>query len=128
MIVAHCCYHLKENFIEKFGRGLAPQFWAVARARTEAQYIAALQKLREIKEAAATYLEQALPKTWAEAWFPSRRYGHNTSNIVESVNKTLKLERELPIVELLDSIWHQVMQHRANRLAAAIKEEAAGSS
>ena len=32
MIAAHCCHHLKENFIEKFGHGLAPQFWAVARA------------------------------------------------------------------------------------------------
>ena len=74
------------------------------------------------------YLEQALPETWAEAWFPGRRYGYNTSNIVESVNKTLKLERELPIVELLDSIWHRVMQHRANRLAAAIKEEDASST
>jgi transposase-like protein len=128
IMAARCCHHLKENFIEKFGRGLAPQFWAVARARTEARYIATLQKLREIKEAAATYLEQALPETWAEAWFLGRRYGHDTSNIVESVNKTLKLERELPIVELLDSIWHRVMQHRANRLAAAIKEEAAGST
>ena len=66
--------------------------------------------------------------TWAEAWFPSRRYGHDTSNIVESVNKILKLEREQPIVELLDSIWHRVMQHRANRLATTIKEEAVGST
>ena len=128
MIAAHCCHHLKENFVEKFGRGLAPLFWAVARARTEAQYVAALQKLRNTKEAAATYLENALPETWAEARFPGHRYGYDTSNIVESVNKTLKLQRELPIVELLNSIWHRVMQHRADRLAAAIKEEAAGST
>jgi transposase-like protein len=125
---ACCCHHLKENFTEKFGRGLAPLFWAVARARTEAQYIAALQKLRKTKEAAAIYLENAHPETWAEARFPGRRYGHDTSNIVESVNKTLKLDRELPMIELLDSIWHRVMQHRAERLATAIKEEAAGSA
>jgi hypothetical protein len=47
------------------------------------------RQMNKIKEAAATYLEQALPKTWVEAWFPGRRYGHDTSNIVESVNKTL---------------------------------------
>ena len=87
-----------------------------------------LQKLRNTKEAVATYLENALLETWAEARFPSHRYSYNTSNIVESVNKTLKLQQELPIVELLNSIWHQVMQHRADRLAAAIKEEAAGST
>ena len=101
---ACCCHHLKENFTEKFGRGLAPLFWAVARARTEERYIAVLQKLRETKEAAAIYLENAHPETWVEARFPGRRYGHDTSNIVESVNKTLKLDRELPIIELLDSI------------------------
>jgi transposase-like protein len=128
MVVAHCCHHIKENFTEKFGRGLAPLFWAIAHARTEAQYVAAMQKLQETKEAAATYLKQAHPETWAEAYFPGHRYGHDTSNIVESVNKTLKVERELPIVELLNSIWHRVMQHRANRLTAAIKEEAAGST
>jgi hypothetical protein len=76
--VAHCCHHLKENFTEKFGRGLAPLFWAIARAQTEEPYIAALQKLCETKEAAAIYLENAHLETWAEA--------------VESVNKTLKLD------------------------------------
>ena len=74
------------------------------------------------------YLENAHPETWAEAWFPGCQYGHNTSNIVESVNKTLKLDQELPIIELLDSIWHHVMQHQADRLAAAIKEKAARST
>jgi transposase-like protein len=125
---AHCCHHLKENFTEKFSRGLAPLFWAIARARTEEQYIAMLQKLRERKEAAAKYLENAHPHTWAEARFSGRRYGHDTSNIVESVNKTLKLDRELPILELLDTIWHRVMQHRADRLTVTIKEKAAGST
>jgi len=26
VVVAWCCHHLKENFIEKFGRALAPLF------------------------------------------------------------------------------------------------------
>jgi transposase-like protein len=92
MVVAHCCHHIKENFTDKFGRSLASLFWAIARARTEAQYVAVMQKLHETKEAAATYLKQVHPETWAEAWFPGHRYGHDMSNIVESVNKTLKLE------------------------------------
>jgi hypothetical protein len=111
VIAAHCCYHLRENFIEKFGRALASHFWAVARARTDVAYFAALEKLREVKPAAAEYLENASPETWAEALFRGRRYGHDTSNIVESVNQTLKLERELPIVKLLDAIWHRLMEH-----------------
>lgn len=62
LMAAYCCHHLNENFIEKFGCSLAPQFWAVARAQTKAQYTVALQKLHEIKGAAATYLEQAHPE------------------------------------------------------------------
>ena len=87
-----------------------------------------LQKLHERKEAAAKYLENAHSHTWAEARFPDHRYGHDTSNIVESVNKTLKLDQELPILELLDTIWHRVMQYRADRLTIAIKEKTAGST
>ena len=126
VVAAHCCHHLKENFVEKHGRGLAPMFWAVARARTLDAYHAVLQKLRDVKVSAAEYLVAAAPETWAEALFRGRRYGHGTSNIVESVNRTLKLDRELPIVELLDAIWHRVMEHRADRLAAAIKQEKDG--
>jgi len=33
IIRAHCCWHLKENFTEKFGRGLASAFWKAARSR-----------------------------------------------------------------------------------------------
>jgi len=55
---------------------------------------------------------------YAEAHFPSRRYGHDTSNIAESLNKLLKFDRELAIVELLD-VWHRVIENRASRLAEA---------
>lgn len=38
--------------------------------------------------------------------FCRRRYAYDTSNIVKSLNKTLKFDREPLILELLDSIWH----------------------
>ncbi len=44
--VAWCCYHLKENFVQKSGRALQP-FWAIARAPTVPAYHEALQKLRD---------------------------------------------------------------------------------
>jgi hypothetical protein len=86
VIAAHCCYHLRENFTEKFGRALASHFWAVARAQIDVAYFAALEKLREVKLATTEYLENASLETWAEALFRGCRYGHDTSNIVESVN------------------------------------------
>ena len=119
-MTAFCCHHLKGNFTEKFGRALAPAFWKVARAKTRAAYDAALVELREVKPEAAAYLEAADPESWAEALFRGRRYGHDTSNVAESLNQVLRFDRELPIMELLDSIWHRVMEKRADRLAAAL--------
>ena len=56
---------------------------------------------------------------WAIAYFVGTRFGHLTSNIVESVNKGLKLDRELPIVQLLDALWNRVMDTRFKRLELA---------
>ncbi|OAF55086.1 hypothetical protein VC83_08726 [Pseudogymnoascus destructans] len=81
----------------------------------------ALNALREVKPIAAAYLEAAEPWTWAEALFHGRRFGHGTSNIAESVNSTLLVERELPVLELLDSIWHRVMEKRSGRRSRALK-------
>lgn len=46
-------------------------------------------------------------------------YGHNTSNVSESFNFILKADRELPILELFDQIWHRNMQSRSDRLREA---------
>ncbi|KAI9684815.1 MAG: hypothetical protein M1829_000190 [Trizodia sp. TS-e1964] len=72
----------------------------------------ALNELREKKAEAAAYLEAQEPEKWAECLFSGCRYGYDTSNIVESLTQVLRLDRELPIIELLDSICHQVMEKR----------------
>lgn len=119
LVVAWCCHHVKENFVLKFSRSLEPLFWLVARAHSEHAYLAALEKLREKSEEAAAWVTTQEPEKWVAALFPGRRYGHDTSNAVESQNAVLKLDRELPIIVLLDAIWHRVMEKRAGRLAAA---------
>lgn len=119
VVAAWCCHHIKENFALKFSRSLGPFFWAVACARSEDDYHVALDKLREKSEEAVTWIQAQEPEKWVEALFIGRRYGHDTSNVVESQNAVLKLDRELPVVVLLDSIWHRVMEKRAERLTAA---------
>jgi len=93
----------------------------VARAKTRATFDGALNKLREKKPEAARYLEEAEPETWATALFVGQRYGHDTSNVAESLNQVIKLDRELAIIKLLDALWHRVMAKRAERLATALK-------
>ena len=69
VVTAHCCYHLKGNFTEKFGQAMAPDFWIIAHAKTWAAFDGALDKLREKKPKAAQYLETTEPETWAEVLF-----------------------------------------------------------
>lgn len=127
VVVAWCCHHLKENFTERFGRAMAPLFWQVARARSQAAYDKATEEIRGRKVEAATYLAAQDPSKWVEFLFRGRRYGHDTSNIVESLNQVLRFDRELPIVELLDALWHRVMEKRAERLGiASLVVEAGG--
>jgi len=75
--------------------------------------------LSEINPAAEQYLLNIDPRLWAKAHFPESRYGHDIANIVESVNNSLKLDRELSIVELLNAIWHRVMKQRFECYQAA---------
>jgi hypothetical protein len=122
VVVAWCCHHLKDNFCKAHGKGLAPHFWSVARAKTGDAYERALSKMAEVKPSAAQWCRDHHPERWVEALFVGRRYGHDTSNIVESLNGGLKLERELPTIELLDSLWHRAMEQRSERLAAALSD------
>ena len=119
VILAFCCQHLKENFITWYGRSLATNFWSIARARSIAKYESAMLVPQETKPAAAKYLQYIDPTVWAHAFFPGRRFGHDTSNIGEFVNSSLKLERELSIVELLNTIWHKLVGQRFDRYQSA---------
>jgi len=119
VVCAFCCQHLKENFTTTYGRGLASKFWAIARAESVQNFENTMLTLSEIKPAAEQYLSNIDPRLWAKAHFPGSRYGHDTSNIVESVNNSLKLDRELSIVDLLNAIWHRVMKQRFERYQAA---------
>ncbi len=40
--------------------------------------------------------------------------------MVESINKVLKIDRELPILQLLDSLWNRIIDVRFQRLELAI--------
>jgi zinc finger SWIM domain-containing protein 3 len=80
-----------------------------------------MQVLCEKKADAANYLQAIDPALWCEAFFPSQRNGHNTSNIVETQINSLKLDRELPVLMLLDSLYHRIMEKRGLRHQAAIK-------
>jgi hypothetical protein len=54
------------------------------------------------------------------AYFNGTRFGYLTLNIIKSINRVLKLDRELLITLLLAIIWDRVMDTRFKRLEMAI--------
>jgi len=107
IVQAHSCFHMCQNLKTKFGTRLTQQhFWGIANARSEAVYTPRLLDLDVQRSEAANYLCGIDAPLWVTAFFPGKRYGHNTSNIVESYNKSLQLERELSFVDWLNEIWH----------------------
>ena len=85
-----------------------------------------MEKIAAVKPEVAKYLYAIDLTLWATAHFPSTRYGHLTSNIAESVNKVLREDRVLSITELIDAIWHRVMEEQLSRLTEACHQLADG--
>lgn len=122
-VIGHyCCWHLKENLCTKFGRGLSPLFWRIARAPNTAKFNSEMGDLQKINAPAFEYLARIPPILWATAFFPGARYGQDTSNIAEAANSQLKITREAPIIDVLHRIWGLVSGQRFDRLEAIIKQ------
>lgn len=67
-------------------------------------------------EAVSWLLNHANPEHWTKLYFPEKRYGHFTSNIAESLNSWILKARELPILTMLETIRHQLMDCFAARI------------
>ena len=83
-----------------------PYFWAIANATTKEDFEKQMHQLNEFNHDAAKYLQEIPNHLWVTAFYSKAYYGHKTSNVVESTNKVFKTTRELPILELLNTIWH----------------------
>jgi len=74
-----------------------------------------MNTLHQLNPTAAAYLRNIPSQFWVAAFIPGRRYGQDTSNIVERISFDFKALRELPIVELLQTLWCEVMTVRYQR-------------
>jgi len=78
-----------------------------------------MNTLHQLNPTAAAYLRNIPSQFWVAAFIPGRRYGQDTSNIVERINFDFKALCELPIVELLQTLWHKVITVRYQRYPQA---------
>jgi zinc finger SWIM domain-containing protein 3 len=77
--------------------------------------------MRDINEKVVKWLlKEAKPEFWVECYFQWNRYGHLTSNIVESFNSIILTAREQSILTILETIRQQLMDwFTARRLLEA---------
>jgi len=81
-----------------------------------------MQTLRETHGGAYMYII-AIDKTlWAVPFMEAKRWGHMTSNMVESINSALKQDRDLSIIDLLNAIWNRCMGQRYARFQDAVQK------
>src|SRR5438046_3207960 len=106
-----CMKHLEENFQKQFKNvELKKLLWKAARALTKEEFEEALDNMKQINPRTVPWLYANMhPVHWAELYFCSRRYGHLTSNIAESLNAKLLPAREMPILALLENIRSNLM-------------------
>lgn len=105
----HCVFHIGQNVRNEHGTKLEGMTRSAAYAKTAASFKNSLKEIGKKKAEAQAYLENIDPTRWVLYAFPRPRYGHFTSNIQESVNKTWLPARDLPAVPLLGWIWNHVM-------------------
>jgi hypothetical protein len=102
---AMCCQHIAENIHKRFGKEYRAPFWQIARAQNKTAFDSAVQALKRDAPQVEEYLSLIGYNTFTYIHFPLPRFGHDTSNIVESTNSMWHKLRELPPLQLLNGIY-----------------------
>ena len=119
---AICLEHLSRNLQKNYGVATRNIFNSAIRfALTEEKLQAGKDKLQEVSPQAVNYLRGIDLALWATPHFPSKRYGHNTSNVVEIMNSWIIEERKLSIIDLLHALWYKNMDLRFRHLQESQK-------
>lgn len=124
-----CLVHLRANLRKhlggtdtKFKNHLIGLFNKAAYAPNAVSFDKLITELKELGGSKVVDFLDRLPNAnWCHAYFPGKRYGELTNNLVESFNSWIKNERFLPITQLFDKIRLKLMEQMANRREIAMK-------
>ena len=98
-----CTYHIQKNVKALFKSSLNGLVFETAKAWTEEEFAATIEKMKEMNTAAGNNIANIDPTKWARSWFPAQRMGHVTSNMSESMNWWLEDVRHLCPVEVFEA-------------------------
>ena len=112
-----CARHIYSN-LKKLHKSdtLKPLFWRVASSYNEADYEKNLENLKQLDPLAADDLLKKDPTSWCRAFFRIGSCCSDThNNFTESYNRTLKIARKKPFIQMLELIRRDAMQRIATR-------------
>lgn len=99
---------------------LQKMFWKIARSYTIGEYETHMQALKDYNPGAFASLLDTQPKTWSRAFFRVDSCCNDIlNNLSESFNKTIRLARRKPLLDMLEEIRRQCMVRNEKRYVIA---------
>ncbi|KNA17545.1 hypothetical protein SOVF_079040 [Spinacia oleracea] len=117
-----CLRFISENFRDTFKNSkLVNIFWNAVYALTAAEFENKISEMMEVNQDVATWFQQYPPLLWAVAYFEGVRYGHFTLSITELLYNWALECHELPIVQMMEHIRHQLITWFDERRATGVR-------
>ena len=124
-----CYKHLVANLMDKFrGRrnasareGIRHRFFECAYFSSEKEFLFHLRQLKDEggERIINEFLAELPLENWCRAFFKGDRYGIMANSAAESFNNWIKIEREMPVFDMLDTIRLRLMHQMSTRRDAA---------
>ncbi|KAG6390271.1 hypothetical protein SASPL_148003 [Salvia splendens] len=112
-----CLRFVSENFRDTFKNSkLVNIFWSVAYALTTTEFESKISEMVQISEEVVPWLHYFNPQLWAVTYLEGVRYGHFMLNFTEILYIWALECHELPIVETMEHIRHQMASWFHQRL------------
>ena len=124
-----CYKHLVANLMDKYrGRSnvvirelVKHRFFECAYSSSEKEFLFHLAQLIDVggRQTINEFLSDLPLENWCKAYFKGDRYGIMANSAAESFNNWIKIEREMPVFDMLDTIRLRLMHQMSSRRDAA---------
>lgn len=116
-----CMRHLTESMNKEFKNSrLVHLLWKAAYSVTTSGFRDRMAEIEEVCAGAAKRIQQIPANHWAVVYLEGPRYGHLSSNI-EEFNRWILEARELPVIQVIESIHGKLMKEFSERHEKGLK-------
>ncbi|CAM6118241.1 unnamed protein product [Calypogeia fissa] len=116
---AFCSWHLGDNCRTNFKKQAQKEFEPLVYANTPDQFKGWLDRIKTKNAKLADYIQKIAPsKQCSRAFCPVRRWGHETSQQAESLNRALKSQRQEVAFKQSTLLWDYMMNKFYEKRAA----------